>query len=93
MLKITIETDDGTQVCDLTVDEQKAFEYVAKSPKEWIENAIRNRVRRAVDQIVAETTDKNPKKMSVPDKLAIVRTVDIKSAKERNDEFEAQVGG
>ena len=90
MLKITIETDNGMAVLDLTADEQKAFEYVANGPKEWIENAIRNRVRRAMDQIVNENSDKNPKKVSVEEKLTIVKNADIKSAKERNEELEAE---
>ncbi len=92
MLKITIETDEGTEVVDLSAEEQKAFEFVANMPVDWIVNAIRNRTRVAVDKVVGENSDKNPKKVSVADKLKIVKDVDIKSAKVRNDEAEAETG-
>ena len=90
-MKITIETDVGAEVIDLSVEEQKAFEYVANGPLEWIENAIRNRVRRAVDQIVEENSDKNFKKMSAAKKLLVVKGANIKSAKVRNEEAEAEL--
>jgi len=93
MLKITIETDDGTEVIDLSVEEQKAFEYVANPPLEWIKNAIQNRVRRAVDQIVSETSDKNPKKTEVAEKLLIVEDANIKPAKVRTEEITAELEG
>jgi len=90
MLKITIETDEGTEVIDLSSEEQKAFEFVANGPKEWIQNAIQNRVRRAVDQIVGIASDKNPKRTLVAEKLAIVKDADIKSAKQRQAEMEIE---
>ena len=93
MLKITIETDEGTEVIDLSAEEQKAFEFVANGPLEWIRNAIQNRVRRAVDQIVEENSDKNYKKTPVAEKLTIVKNANIKSAKERQEEFEASRSG
>jgi hypothetical protein len=92
MLKVTIETDEGTEVMDLSAEEQKAFEFVANGPLEWIQNAIQNRVRRAVDQIVSDASDKNPKKTDVAEKLTIVKDADIKSAKVRQEEFEALNG-
>lgn len=93
MLKITIETDEGTQTIDLSAEEQKAFDFVANTPKEWIENAIRNRTRQAIDQIVQENSDKQYKKISESEKLLIVKDADIKSAKERQKEFEASSPG
>ncbi len=91
MLKITIETDEGSEKLNLSAEEQKAFEFVANGPLEWIRNAIQNRVRRAVDQIVEENSDKNFKKMEVADKLKVVKGANIKSAKVRQEEFEAEL--
>ena len=93
MLKITVETDEGVEVIDLSAEEQKAFEFVANGPLEWIQNAIRNRVRRAVDQIVEENSGKQPNKTPVAEKLTIVKNANIKSAKKRQEEFEAQLHG
>ena len=91
MLKITIETDVGEEVIALSAEEQKAFEFVALSPMEWIRNAIRNRVKRSVDQIINETSDKQPDKINKAEKLSIVATADIKSAVVRQEELEAEV--
>lgn len=91
MLKITIESDDGVEVVDFTADEQKAFEYIAYSPSAWIAHCIKNRVRKAVDKIVEETTNLNFKKTPVADKLVAVKDADIKSAKVREDEFQAEL--
>lgn len=84
MLKITIETDVETRIVDFTASEQKAFEYIANMPIDWIENALRNRCRQAVDQIVDETTNKNPKKTDVTEKLQDVVTANIESAAKRH---------
>ncbi len=93
MLKITVETDEGNQVIDLSSGEQKAFEFVANEPKKWIENAIRNLVRQAVDKIVEANSDKQFNKISESEKLTIVENVNIESAAERQARFEAENQG
>ena len=90
MLKITIEHDGGTELIDLAVEEQKAIEVVLFDPVEWIRNVVREQVRRAVDQIVKENSDKNPKKTDIAEKLIIVDGADIKSAKEVQEAYEAK---
>ena len=35
----------------LTEAENKAMEYVAASPQEWIDNAVHNRARKGIDEI------------------------------------------
>ena len=91
MLKITVETDEGTEVIDLSAEEQKAFEFVANMPADWIHNAIQNRIRRAVDDIVKDNSDKQPNKIDIVEKLQIVENADIKSARVRQEEFEAEL--
>lgn len=90
MLKITIETDEGKEVIDLSVEEQKAFEFVAFSPVSWIENVITNRCEKAVDQIVQAHSDKQPDKIAKVEKLTIVKDADIESAKDKQDRIEAE---
>ena len=42
----------------LTEAQQKALECVAYDPQEWIENAVYNRCRIAIDEIVAEEVER-----------------------------------
>tara|TARA_Y100000401_G_C8319527_1_gene224464 strand:- start:80 stop:367 length:288 start_codon:yes stop_codon:yes gene_type:complete len=49
MKTITIEIEDH---------QYKAMEYVAVSPEEWSKNAVKNRCRKAVDEIVNKYTNR-----------------------------------
>jgi hypothetical protein len=42
----------------LTEAQQKALKYVAYDPQEWIENAVYNRCRIAIDEIVAQEVER-----------------------------------
>lgn len=44
----------STLQIELTDSEFKAFEYVAKSPQEWVENFAKERARYAVEEILAK---------------------------------------
>lgn len=44
----------STLQIELTDSEFKAFEYVAKSPQEWVENFAKERARQAVEEILAK---------------------------------------
>ena len=93
MCRVTIESDDETRVIDLSTEEQKAYEFVWNMPIDHVENCVRERVRKAVDQIVKEQSDKNPKKVSDENKLAIVKNANIESAEAVNDRLEVENGG
>jgi hypothetical protein len=72
----------------LTEAQQKALEYVAYDPKEWIENAVYNRCRIAIDEIVTlevERITSQGGELSGT-KEDIVLAAPIKSAKKRQDE-------
>ena len=43
---------------NLTPSENTALEYVAASPQEWIDNAVHNRCRIAIDEIVALSVER-----------------------------------
>ena len=73
--------------------EKKALEYIALSVQDWIDNAVDNRARIAIDEIynseVARMTA-DPDITSIPaDKDAVVLAADIKSAATRQAEAEA----
>jgi len=76
--------------------EKKALEYIALSVQDWIDNAVDNRARIAIDEIynaeVARMTA-DPDITSIPaDKDAVVLAADIKSAATRQAEAEAADG-
>lgn len=73
----------------LTDAQYKALAYVAYDPKEWIENAVYNRCRIAMDEIVAQEVERI---ISIGETISgtkedIVLAAPIKSAKEQTDEI------
>ena len=74
----------------LTDSEKKAMEYVAFSVQDWIDNAVDNRARQAIDEIYAAEVARmtaDPDITSIPaDKDAVVLAADIKSAATRQAE-------
>ena len=85
----------ATYTITLTAAQVKAMEYVALSPQDWVDNALQNRARQAMDEIydseVARMTA-DPTITSIPaDKEAVVLAADIKSAAVRNAEAEDEM--
>ena len=81
-----------TYTISITDAEKKALEYIAVSVQDWIDNAVDNRARIAIDEIynseVARMTA-DPDITSIPaDKDQVVLDADIKSAAERQAEEE-----
>ena len=76
---------------ELTAAQYKAVAYDCYSVEEWVKNAIFNKSRQMIDVIVLEVSDKNPKKISKAEKETIVKEANIKSAQERQIEFEAEM--
>lgn len=76
---------------ELTAAQYKAAAYDCYSVEEWVKNAIHNKARQMIDVIVLEVSDKNPKKISKAEKETIVKEAVIKSAKERQIEFEEKM--
>jgi len=85
MAKYTVELSDA---------EVKAMGVIAYSVQDWIDNAVHNRARLAVDEIYnseVERMNADPNIDSIPaDKDAVVIAADIKSAKEITDEASAE---
>jgi len=72
----------------LQEEEEKALLSDVVSIQEWIENAVRNKVRQCMDAVIEEYTDKQAKKLSHDEKLALIKNLKIKTAKEKQEEFE-----
>lgn len=82
----------------LTDAEAKALAYVAYSPQEWVENAVKERSQVAMDEIFQAEVQRmlaDPNTTEIPaDKEAVVLAADIQSAAERQDALmEAQLNG
>ena len=63
-------------------EEEKALLIYMVDIQEWIDNAIHNRARQAIDQIISENTDRQPKKMPIEDRNKIINdlTSNMKTA-------------
>ncbi len=78
---------------ELTESQDKALRYIAYDPQEWIENAVYERCRQAIDEIVYQeveriTSEGGELKGTKED---IVLSAPIKSAKEREDELRSNL--
>ncbi len=77
----------------LTEAQEKALAHVAYDPQEWIENAVYNRCRIAIDEIVAEEVERITSQGGEISgtKEDIVLAAQIKSAKEIQEELDTQL--
>jgi hypothetical protein len=82
----------ATYTITLTDAEDKALRYVAFDPQDWIDNAVHNRCRQAVDQIYTEEVERmtaDPDITSIPaNKDQVVLDADIMSAVDRQAQAE-----
>lgn len=85
----------NTFTVTLTDAELKALAYVAADPQDWIDNAVHNRCRIAIDEIYAaeiERMTNDPDITSIPaDKEAVVLAAEVQSAAERQAAMEAEL--
>jgi len=81
----------GQYMVTLSEEEEKALLIDMISIQSWIDNAIHNKARQCIDKVVQEYSDKQPGKTPVAEKLQIVRKAKVKTAAERQAEFEAEM--
>lgn len=83
-----------TYTITLSDAENKALGVVAFSQDDWIQNAVHERCRIAIEEIVAAEVQRllSEGKSITGSKDDIVMAAPIKSAAERQAEFEAQQG-
>jgi len=81
----------NTFTVELTDAELKALAFVAFDPQDWIDNAVHERCRIAMEEIFNMEVQRmlqDPSITEIPaDREAVVLAANIKSAAERNDEF------
>jgi hypothetical protein len=79
----------NTFTLTLTDAELKALAHIAYDPQDWIENAVHERCRIAMEEIFAQEVARmvaDPETTSIPaDREAVVLAADIKTAKETHD--------
>jgi hypothetical protein len=75
---------------NLTEAQNKALAYVAYDPQEWIENAVSERARLAMEEIFQEEVARmlaDPSITEIPaDREAVVLAADIVPAKDRQSQ-------
>ena len=80
----------NTFTLTLTDAQLKALAYVAVDPQDWIENAVYERCRLAMEEIFTTEVTRmisDPSITEIPaDREAVVLAADIKSAAERHQE-------
>lgn len=76
---------------ELTDAELKALAYVASDPNDWIQNAVKERCRLAMEEIFQTEVARmvqDPDVKEIPaDRELVVLAADIKSARQRNEEL------
>lgn len=77
----------------LSPEEEKALLTDVISIQAWLDNAIHQKARQCMDSVVLQISDKNPKQIPVSEKVQIVRDSVLKTAAERQAEFEATTVG
>jgi len=76
-------------IISLTEAQNKALAYIAYDPQEWIENAVLERARLAMEEIFQLEVARmlaDPTITEIPaDREAVVLAANVQSAKERQD--------
>lgn len=72
-------------------EELKALEWDIYEVQDWIQNAISEKARRVMDRLIEQNTNLNYKKLSKGDKEAEINKMVLKTAKERQQEFEQEM--
>ena len=85
----------NTFTVTLTDAELKALAYVALDPQEWIDNAVHNRCRQAIDQIYAEEVQRMTDDHSIDsipaNKEQVVLDAQVQSATDRQAAAESEM--
>jgi len=79
----------------LTEAENKALAYIAVDPQDWIDNAVKERCRLAIEEIFQAEVQRmlsDPTITEIPaDRDAVVLAANIQSAAEKQAEIEASI--
>jgi len=74
-----------TITLEISNEEYKAMEATVPSVEEWIGHALKNKIRQCVDRIFEEYSDKRANRVSMEEKLAVIRPLDLTIRKARDE--------
>jgi len=86
-----ITISDGIKTIQIDDKDIRIAETDCYSLMDWIENTIKEKVRRVRDRIIFDKTDKNPQKLSPEEKKNLTKNIPLESAKERNKRLEKEM--
>ncbi|RLE41355.1 hypothetical protein DRJ16_06470 [Candidatus Woesearchaeota archaeon] len=86
-----IEIKVGDKAFTISDAEEKALLTDIVDLAEWIENLLTDKARRVMDRVIEEHTEFNSRKLSPDQKRQIVRTLRLKTAKERKIESDNEM--
>ena len=69
----------------------KILEWDIYEVQGWLQNDISEKVRRLVDRIIEQDSALNPKRLSVEQKIELIKKTKLETAKERTDRMEAEI--
>jgi len=86
-----------TLAVNITDEALKVLEWDIDNVQGWLENFVSEKVRRCSDEIVVKEklSKKNPSEMNITEKLELIKSSNIISAKEKNARkgtFAEQIG-
>lgn len=61
----------------LTDEEYKAMSVLVPTPEEWANNAVKNKARKMIDELVDKNSDKKVIKMTEEEKNAVMNSIDL----------------
>jgi len=73
-------------ILKVTEEEVKTAEIVIPDLREWIEHALRNKIRQCLDRLVLEHTDYNPARLTPQQKIDRILPLNLPSRLERDME-------
>ena len=75
-------------IIDISDEEEKAMLAGMVDIRLWISNFVHNKARKDIDRAVLEYSEFQPDKITPAQRLQTIRDADIKTAAEKNAEFE-----
>ena len=78
-------------VITVSNEELKALEWDIYDVQAHFQNAINEKARRVINRLIEQHSDKNPKKISQDERKAIIQSLDLETAKERNARIEKEM--
>ncbi len=81
----------GNYIITLLPEEEKALLTDMISIQDWVDNLLHEKARRIIDTIVKKHSDLQPSKMSMTDKLKIIKKIKLETAQEKNDKVNAEL--